>query len=247
PQGAPGGTAALPPGAEARAPDHLAPPQRELRRHRPELPRPGPPPGDDLVDRGRRRLEPARRGDDRRHRLERHRADPEARGHRLQAHRHLARQGRLRAAPPRVLRRRDRPEEAHHADQDRQRGRDSGAARHRGGEPRRGQPHRDRDHGRPLQPGPQGRPVQPALPRAGRALSPAPATSTRLAGAAVVALFAALILLPNLGGYALWDPDEGRHAEVAREMLAAHDWRGWIVPTYGFRPYHDKPVLFYWA
>jgi 4-amino-4-deoxy-L-arabinose transferase-like glycosyltransferase len=78
----------------------------------------------------------------------------------------------------------------------------------------------------------------------------APATvrpTPRVAGALAACVLAGLVLFPNLGGYTLWDPDEARHAEVAREMLAASDWRGWIVPAFNFQPYHDKPVLFYWA
>jgi 4-amino-4-deoxy-L-arabinose transferase-like glycosyltransferase len=69
----------------------------------------------------------------------------------------------------------------------------------------------------------------------------------RLGGAVAACLLAGLVLFFNLGGYALWDPDEARHAEVAREMLRAADWRGWIVPSFDFHPYHDKPILFYWA
>jgi hypothetical protein len=65
-------------------------------------------------------------------------------------------------------------------------------------------------------------------------------------GAAAACLVAVPILFFNLGGYALWDPDEARHAEIAREVFTAADWRGWIVPSFNFRPYHDKPILFYW-
>jgi 4-amino-4-deoxy-L-arabinose transferase-like glycosyltransferase len=69
----------------------------------------------------------------------------------------------------------------------------------------------------------------------------------RHVGAAVAAaLVAILVLFWNLGGYALWDPDEGRHAEVARELHVARDFRGWMVPSLNFRPYYDKPILFYW-
>ena len=68
----------------------------------------------------------------------------------------------------------------------------------------------------------------------------------RAASGIVVCLAAGVILFWNLGGYALWDPDEARHAEVAREMFTAADWRGWVVPSLNFRPYYDKPVLFYW-
>jgi 4-amino-4-deoxy-L-arabinose transferase-like glycosyltransferase len=66
------------------------------------------------------------------------------------------------------------------------------------------------------------------------------------AGAAMVSLLAAVVLLPNLGGYALWDPDEGRHAAVARGVFEASGWRERLVPSLNFRPYHDKPILFYW-
>ncbi len=67
-----------------------------------------------------------------------------------------------------------------------------------------------------------------------------------IATGAGVATVAATLLFWNLGGYALWDPDEARHAEVAREVHAATSWRGWLVPSLNFRPYHDKPILFYW-
>lgn len=47
----------------------------------------------------------------------------------------------------------------------------------------------------------------------------------------------------NLDGTTLWDPDEGRHASIAREMLASGQW---LTPTLNGQPYHDKPALFYW-
>jgi 4-amino-4-deoxy-L-arabinose transferase-like glycosyltransferase len=63
-----------------------------------------------------------------------------------------------------------------------------------------------------------------------------------------VAVFAAVVfeLLAWLGHYALWDPDEGRHAAIARELFFASTWRGWIIPSHNFTPYHDKPILYYW-
>lgn len=50
----------------------------------------------------------------------------------------------------------------------------------------------------------------------------------------------------GLGSYGLWDPDEGRHAAIARAVYGATSWHGWLVPTHNFTPYHDKPILYYW-
>ena len=55
-----------------------------------------------------------------------------------------------------------------------------------------------------------------------------------------------LVLTAWLGAYGLWDPDEGRHAAIARELYAATTWRGWIIPSHNFADYHDKPILYYW-
>lgn len=41
----------------------------------------------------------------------------------------------------------------------------------------------------------------------------------------------------------LFEPDEGRYAQIPREMLERGDW---IVPTLQQQPYLDKPPLFYW-
>ena len=52
----------------------------------------------------------------------------------------------------------------------------------------------------------------------------------------------ALLLYPTLN-FRLLEPDEGRYAEIPREMLARGEW---IVPTLQGQPYLDKPPLLYW-
>src|ERR1041385_3127148 len=47
----------------------------------------------------------------------------------------------------------------------------------------------------------------------------------------------------GLGAFGLTGADEPRYAQVAREMLARHDW---VVPTLNGQPWLEKPVLYYW-
>ena len=56
---------------------------------------------------------------------------------------------------------------------------------------------------------------------------------------AVVAVFSVW-----LGRLDLMDPDEGRHSEIAREMLAGGHY---LTPRIHGEPYYDKPALFYWT
>jgi len=65
-------------------------------------------------------------------------------------------------------------------------------------------------------------------------------------GGALLALVAAVLFFQGLGRYPLWDPDEARHAEVAREMAAARGGARLFLPTLEFEPYQEKPAPFYW-
>jgi hypothetical protein len=61
-------------------------------------------------------------------------------------------------------------------------------------------------------------------------------------GGLILAVLAALLLFSDLN-QPLLDPDEGRQAEIPREMLA-HD--NLLVPRMLGQPYYDKPPLQYW-
>ena len=60
----------------------------------------------------------------------------------------------------------------------------------------------------------------------------------------VCATLAAILYLPALGRPALWEPDEGRYGEIAREMVLTHDY---VTPRDNWVRYFEKPPLVYWA
>src|SRR5947208_2640983 len=72
------------------------------------------------------------------------------------------------------------------------------------------------------------------------------ATTRAVGGAALLALVAGGLFLQGLGRYPLLDPDEARHAEVAREMAAGHGLRRLFLTTLDLEPYPEKPAGYYW-
>jgi 4-amino-4-deoxy-L-arabinose transferase-like glycosyltransferase len=60
----------------------------------------------------------------------------------------------------------------------------------------------------------------------------------------LVVIVAAIIWFAKLGYRDLIEPDEGRYAEIPREMVATGDW---VTPRLNGFKYFEKPVLQYWA
>jgi len=61
---------------------------------------------------------------------------------------------------------------------------------------------------------------------------------------ALLALVFGLLLFADLGDTALANPDEGRYAEIPREMVAGDDY---VTPRLNGVVYFEKPPLVYWA
>ena len=59
----------------------------------------------------------------------------------------------------------------------------------------------------------------------------------------LLAGFCGFLFFWGLNSFGLIGADEPRYAQVAREMLARHDW---ITPTLGGKPWLEKPALYYW-
>ena len=84
-------------------------------------------------------------------------------------------------------------------------------------------------------------PADPPTAREPASQPPADPRARRLKRAAW--LLAVVVLCSWPGRLDLLDPDEGRHAEIAREMLAGGSF---VVPRLQGQPYYHKPVGFHW-
>ena len=82
------------------------------------------------------------------------------------------------------------------------------------------------------------------MPASENPASPAAATPSWRRDLLLLALAFGLLFAFRLGSYPFSDPDEGRNAEIAREMLATGDW---ITPRLNGVNYFEKPPLIYWA
>ena len=60
---------------------------------------------------------------------------------------------------------------------------------------------------------------------------------------AVLVFFSLVVLFFNLGKRSLWEPDEGRYAEISREMVESGDW---LTPRLNYIKHFDKPPITYW-
>ncbi|MCQ9208632.1 MAG: glycosyltransferase family 39 protein, partial [Omnitrophica bacterium] len=55
--------------------------------------------------------------------------------------------------------------------------------------------------------------------------------------------FSLVVLFFNLGKKSFWEPDEGRYAEISREMVESGDW---LTPRLNYIKHFDKPPITYW-
>ncbi|MGZ6228238.1 MAG: glycosyltransferase family 39 protein [Candidatus Binataceae bacterium] len=91
---------------------------------------------------------------------------------------------------------------------------------------------------------PQTLAIMSATPPASSALPSILAERNRWLRLLICGMLAAILYLPALGRPALWEPDEGRYAEIAREMVLTHDY---VTPRDNWVRYFEKPPLGYWA
>ncbi|MFQ5768864.1 MAG: ArnT family glycosyltransferase, partial [Acidobacteriota bacterium] len=73
---------------------------------------------------------------------------------------------------------------------------------------------------------------------------PGPHRTVPILHGLLVLVLGGCLFLPGLGNHALWNPDEPRYAEVAREMRAGGEY---LVPHLNGDVYSQKPPLIFWA
>jgi 4-amino-4-deoxy-L-arabinose transferase-like glycosyltransferase len=59
----------------------------------------------------------------------------------------------------------------------------------------------------------------------------------------ILLVFCSLLFILGVGRWDLWNPDEPRYAQVAREMVDGGDW---VLMHVNGKTYEDKPPLFFW-
>jgi len=59
----------------------------------------------------------------------------------------------------------------------------------------------------------------------------------------ILIILSSAIFFVNLGGWDLWDPDEPRYAQAAKEMTESSNY---ILPHINRQVYPDKPPMFFW-
>src|SRR5512142_726921 len=79
------------------------------------------------------------------------------------------------------------------------------------------------------------------MTQAEKSASPGTPATRRVAAVAAAVAVLYLALLPTAP---LMEPDEGRYAEIPREMLATGDF---VTPRLNGALYFEKPPLYYWA
>lgn len=72
--------------------------------------------------------------------------------------------------------------------------------------------------------------------------APVPAAPLKWQALLLLVVLPGALLYPCMSFY-LFEPDEGRYAEIPREMLLRGEW---VVPYLHGEPYLDKPPLMYW-
>src|SRR5689334_7767504 len=65
----------------------------------------------------------------------------------------------------------------------------------------------------------------------------------RISDIIILLMILSILFITLLGSHALLIPDEGRYAEIAREMFVGADY---ITPHFNGIIFLDKPILFYW-